>query len=128
LEATAGPDPARWLRTRPAAEAAASLQRRRIPAVPVLDARERLGHPYFALRGTHISVELPIFGNALVYDLPWRLAGANTQPRGGPLVGQDNEAIAPDLLGLAAGEVEQLTEAGLFEQDLSEELTALTLP
>lgn len=104
---------AAWTRTRPAAEIAETLQAAGVPAASALDARELFEDAQLNARGFFEPVDFP------EETEPWPLPGVpyklTATPgairRAGPDLGEHNDYILGELLGLSAQERAELTAA-----------------
>jgi crotonobetainyl-CoA:carnitine CoA-transferase CaiB-like acyl-CoA transferase len=79
------------------------LQRAGVPAAPVQNAEQVFHDPHLRARGFWQMIEHPGYGPRPVYTAPYRFS---TEPlpirRAAPRVGEDNESVLRDLLGLSA--------------------------
>lgn len=106
---------AEWTRTVSAAEVASRCQAVGVPASPVLGLEAHSSHPYFQARGTLASVSHPVLGSLALYTSPIKLeATPGKIQRPAPCLGEDNQRIFRDLLGLAPDEIERLRADGLL--------------
>jgi crotonobetainyl-CoA:carnitine CoA-transferase CaiB-like acyl-CoA transferase len=108
-----------WLARFPSREAAIErLDRHRIPAAPVLTLNEAMAHPHLRARGTVREVHDPALGCFAIPGSPVRFSAwkTNEQVAAGRL-GEHNEEVLQEYLGLAAEEIEQLYERGVLVQD-----------
>jgi crotonobetainyl-CoA:carnitine CoA-transferase CaiB-like acyl-CoA transferase len=109
---------AAWSATRPAMDAAVALQAEGVPAGPVLDEAGALSDPQLHERGFFHLLDHPSCG---IHFHP----GANftmtrTPPqvwRAAPTLGQDNEYVYKDLLGVDDEEYQQLIAEGHVGSD-----------
>ncbi|MBI2907647.1 MAG: CoA transferase [Chloroflexi bacterium] len=93
-------------------EATEVLQRAGVAAAPLLNVDERHDDPHFRERQLYIDMEHPRTGVEPVFDIPWKLSGTpGAMRRHSPLLGEHNEYVFTELLGLSKGEVARLTEA-----------------
>ena len=99
-----------WVRERTDYEAMESLQSFGVPAGPVLSAEGLIEDPHLKERG--YLVQLGELGGQPVFQtsVPWRLDGC-PQPvyRLAPRLGEHNEYVLRDLLGLSPTEIASLT-------------------
>jgi crotonobetainyl-CoA:carnitine CoA-transferase CaiB-like acyl-CoA transferase len=102
-----------WTSARSRAEVAAQLQAAGIEAVPVADFGDLHDDPQVASREHFVRLEHPVMGAGLYERNGFRLSGAPSgYDRAGPTLGQDNDWVLGELLGLSPDEVQRLTEAG----------------
>lgn len=80
-----------------------------VPAAPLHDLSEILGHPYFKARGLFEMVAHPILKQVPVYRLPWH---RNGQPipitRRAPCIGEHSDYVLHTLLGKGPREIAAL--------------------
>jgi len=87
------------------------LQKANVAAMPVLSAPEIFDDPHLRHRNFIQEVEHPQIGKRLVFGPPWHMPGdASYTPSRGPLVGEHNDYVFCDLLGLPQEEVSRLKE------------------
>jgi crotonobetainyl-CoA:carnitine CoA-transferase CaiB-like acyl-CoA transferase len=105
-----------WTRARPARETAAALVRERIPATPVQRPGERIDEdPSTAARGLWPTVKHTAIGEVRVDGLPVHFSDTDWEiSRGGPCLGEHNEHVYGDLLGLSPGEIAELRREGVI--------------
>jgi crotonobetainyl-CoA:carnitine CoA-transferase CaiB-like acyl-CoA transferase len=107
---------AAWTRTRTRIEVAETLQARGIEAVPVADFGDVHSDPQVAGRDHFVALEHPFMGPGLYERNGFRLSDAPSgYTRSGPTLGQDNDWVLQDLLGLTDGEISALQESGAVE-------------
>ena len=99
-------------------EAIAALEAERVPCAPILDLHEAMAHPHLRQRGTVRRVTDRDIG---AFDIPglaakfsrWTPVTDITADR----LGEHNEEILRDLLGLGAAEIEQLYREKVLVRD-----------
>jgi len=95
-----------------------TLQAAGIPAGPVLNARSLLADPHFQSRGFFESVEhspLTGLGRRAYIGRGWKLSGNDLTMSGpGPLLGEGNQYVLDELLGLLPEETDSLRQRGLI--------------
>jgi crotonobetainyl-CoA:carnitine CoA-transferase CaiB-like acyl-CoA transferase len=102
-----------WTRTLPKMEVFARTKAYRIPCAPVRTAPEVINDPHMHARGMLAHLDHPELGDIVVPNTPLRLHGTNPVGAGpSPTIGQHNAEIYGDWLGLSAGEIAELREAG----------------
>jgi CoA:oxalate CoA-transferase len=99
-----------WLGSFPDRDAAvAELDKHRVPCGPVLSLEEAVDHPHLRERKTVRKASDPRLGD---FDLPAMPVKFSAWPDRtdlkASLVGQDNEAILSEMLGLSATEIAEL--------------------
>jgi len=106
---------AAWTRDLASSDIASRCQSAGVPAAPLLRLEAHTSHPYFLARGTRASVSHPVVGSLSLYASPIRLGSTPGQVvRPAPCLGEDNERVFGDLLGLPPDEIEQLRADGLI--------------
>lgn len=86
-----------------------------IPCGIVKEVPEVLTDPHLRARGTLRDVEHPTAGKVTVLTSPLRLAGQSpTVDSPSPTLGQHNEEVYRELLGLSAVELTELKEEGVI--------------
>jgi CoA:oxalate CoA-transferase len=102
-----------WTSTRTKAEVAATLKRFRVPGAPVRNAIEVMNDAHMHERGMLQHVHHPSLGDVILPNSPLRLHGADrTEAVASPFLGQHNQEIYGDWLGLGADAVEALRRDG----------------
>jgi crotonobetainyl-CoA:carnitine CoA-transferase CaiB-like acyl-CoA transferase len=104
-----------WAQQHEASTAAELLTANGVPAADLWDARTGSTHPQMAARGFFEELDHPVVGPHHVPALPFKYRSvAHWYRRAAPTLGQDNEAILTDLLGLDASSISALTAAGVI--------------
>lgn len=94
-------------------EAAALLQQAGVAAAPVLGIEEQFSDPHLKARGLYARCRHPLLGDETLLNIPWKLSrtpGSVRQPA--PLLGQHNDYVLGEILGMSAGEIDKLLEEG----------------
>jgi benzylsuccinate CoA-transferase BbsF subunit len=99
---------AEWTRTFEDYELAHLLQRHRVAAAPVLNVADLLHDPHYRDRGTFIEVTHPLGFRETIYGAYVKMSRTEPSIRPGPCIGQDNEHVFNDLLGIPEGRYRQL--------------------
>lgn len=96
----------------------AALDARRIPCAPVLTLNEAMAHPHLRDRGTVRTVRDEAIGEFEIPGFPTRFS-AWQPPRGlrAAALGEDNEEVLEELLGLSQAEVQALYEDEVLVRD-----------
>jgi benzylsuccinate CoA-transferase BbsF subunit len=107
---------ARWMRDRDAANAAAALVAAGVPASVVKSPRERIDEdPDVVAWGLFPTVHHPLIGDLRVEGVPVHLSETDwSADKGGPLLGEDNDRIFGDLLGIDADRLAHLRTEGVM--------------
>jgi crotonobetainyl-CoA:carnitine CoA-transferase CaiB-like acyl-CoA transferase len=102
-----------WTRTLPREEAVARLQAEGVMAGPVLDDADAMADPHLAARGFFWEIDQADTGRHRYPGMPYRFANARPGVRQPPiLLGEHNEQVYKELLGISEAEYERLTAAG----------------
>ena len=87
------------------------LQKAGVAAAPFLISKEQYHDSHFRERGIFVEVNHPRSGREVFYGIPWKLSDTPGEVRAsGPLLGQHNEYVFKELLGLSQDDFEQLVE------------------
>ena len=106
---------AAWTRDQNRAAVAAALQHAGVEAVPVADFADVSADEQLAFRQHFVRLEHPFLGKGDYERNGIRFSAAPTgYDRPGPTLGQDNDWVLGDLLGLDSVEVERLRDLGAF--------------
>ena len=87
------------------------LQEAGVAAVPSFNAEELFSSPHLHERGAITEVQHPVLGTRQAISPPWLMS--RTPPaitRSAPLIGQDNDYVLRELLGLRTDEIARLAE------------------
>jgi benzylsuccinate CoA-transferase BbsF subunit len=101
----------RWTCERGPEEAVALLQRAGVAAMVVHTGATLAEDPHVRERGILETVEHPRMGRKTVVGPPWRLEGAAVRGAA-PLLGEHNEYVLREVLGLSEDEIDELRQAG----------------
>lgn len=106
---------AAWTAGRTRLEVAETLQAAGIEAVPIADFGDVHADPQVAHRGHFQRLTHPFMGSRVYERNGFRISGLGVDyDRAGPTLGQDNEWVQRDLLGLDDAERAALAEDGVF--------------
>ena len=82
-----------------------------MPAAPVVSGRESIDNPQLAARGHHQWMDHPVVGRVPYPSFPGRFDGQyHRLGRPAPTLGEHNEEILRDVLGLNASEIARLAQ------------------
>jgi benzylsuccinate CoA-transferase BbsF subunit len=113
---------ARWTAVKSQYEVAELLQRRGVPAGPVLDGQALLADPHFRARGYFEAVEhMPStgLGRQEYVGRGWKMSGNDVHIRKpAPLLGEDNQYVLSQMLGLPQPQIDQLEQSDAVGQTL----------
>ena len=105
-----------WSSTRDATGAARLLQDVGITAGPVLSVAQLLEDKQLRDRGFVVEIDHPESGARKTVGLPWKIGGVpEPNYRRSPLIGESNDYVFKDLLGLSDLEIEDLKKKGVIE-------------
>jgi len=91
------------------------LQAAGVPAAAVRGPLDPLEDPHLRARGFYASIDQPVLGRGDYAEPPLHLSDTPIGiRRPAPLLGQDNEYVFGELLGLSAAEIAQLTADGVL--------------
>ena len=108
---------AAWTCDRTRADIAQLLQSEGIEAVPVEDFGDIYYDEQLAARGHFVPLTHPILGAGMYEHNGFRLSDASSgYDRAGPTLGQDNEHVFSQILGLDRDEIERLRSEGAIEE------------
>jgi benzylsuccinate CoA-transferase BbsF subunit len=99
---------ASWTRKFDDRELAERLQKHGVAAAPVLNVADLLDDPHYRARGTFIEVQHPLGFPETIYGAYVKTSRTEANVRTGPMMGQDNEYVFKELLGLAEERYERL--------------------
>ena len=106
---------AAWTATRTKNEIAATLKQFRVPGAPVRNAIEVMNDAHMHERGMLQHVQHPSLGDVILPNSPLRLHGSERpEPVPSPFLGQHNQEIYGDWLGLGAEGVAALKRDGVI--------------
>ncbi len=91
-------------------ELAERLQRHGVAAAPVLNVADLLHDPHYRARGTFIEVRHPLGFDETIYGAYVKTSRTEARVTPGPSIGQDNEYVMKELLGLSEERYRELVE------------------
>ena len=101
---------AEWTRTYDDRELAEILQSHGVAAAPVLNVADLLSDPHYRERDTFIEVTHPLGFKETIYGSYVKMSRSEVDVRPGPTIGQDNELVFKNMLGLPEEEYNNLVE------------------
>jgi benzylsuccinate CoA-transferase BbsF subunit len=104
----------RWTLEREPGEATEILQQAGVPALPVQTSLTVSSDPQVIERGVLTRVTHPVVGERIVTGPPWRFEGAGIHSPA-PLIGQHNDYVLGEILGMSRQEIERLAQEGVLE-------------
>jgi benzylsuccinate CoA-transferase BbsF subunit len=91
-------------------EVAEILQKAGVAATPVLTTEDIFLDPHFNERKTFVDVEHPMTGSSVLYNTPWKIKDMEVTWHHAPLLGEYNDYVFEQILGLSREEVDRLME------------------
>jgi len=85
-----------------------------VPAGAVLTTAELLADPYLRQRGTFVTMEHPQRGPILMPGFSIKMSASSVPILPSPLLGQHNEAVYTDMLGMSVDDLERLQQMGVI--------------
>jgi benzylsuccinate CoA-transferase BbsF subunit len=102
-----------WTSRRTPYEAMEVLQAAGVAAMPVMNLEDQFRDPHLREREIHLESEHPKVGLEFLHGIPWRLSDTPGRiRRPAPLLGEHNQYVFGELLGLPGAEIQRLVEAG----------------
>ena len=95
-------------------ELADTLQAAGVAAAPVLTVADLLDDPHYRARETFIEVDHPLGYRETIYNAYVKLSRSVPRVRPGPWIGQDNDRVFRDLLGLDKQRYQALKDAKII--------------
>ena len=87
------------------------LQNAGVAAMPTFSGGMISRDPHLKERGILVDVEHPEIGKRMVVGPPWRLSATPARvPRAAPLIGEHNQYVLGELLGMPRDEIDRLVE------------------
>jgi crotonobetainyl-CoA:carnitine CoA-transferase CaiB-like acyl-CoA transferase len=86
------------------------LCRADLAASPSREARDVYADPHFRKRNVFLQIEHPEIGLLEIIDTPWKISGLSKLNRHAPLLGEHNDYVLKELLGLSEEEIKTLQE------------------
>ncbi|MFC2017613.1 CaiB/BaiF CoA transferase family protein [Chloroflexota bacterium] len=104
-----------WTRGHTAEEVMALLQGEGVAAGVVQDAKDLASDPQLRARGFFVELDHPEMGKTISDATPIKLSGAPARyVRAAPVLGQDNNYVYNQLLGMSERELAELKEQGVI--------------
>jgi len=105
-----------WTRSMTSAEAMDILQKAGIPAGPSYNTEGLVNDPHLQARQLFVEIEEPDLGKRTTIGLPWKLEpGPGAVCFRAPMIGEHNDYVFKELLGLGEAEVAELVKEGVVE-------------
>ncbi len=97
-----------WTRARDRDFVANALAGQGIAAAPSRNAEDLFYDPHLRARGAWIEIDHPELGRRLVAGPPWKMSGGEVEARHAPLLGEHNDYVFRELLGMTEAELDAL--------------------
>jgi crotonobetainyl-CoA:carnitine CoA-transferase CaiB-like acyl-CoA transferase len=101
---------AAWTAEKEAAALCEKLQARGVAGAPVLGVADLYRDPHFQARKTFIEVEHPLGFRETIYGAYVKTSRTEARVAPGPVIGQDNDHVFKELLGLSEDRYRELVE------------------
>jgi crotonobetainyl-CoA:carnitine CoA-transferase CaiB-like acyl-CoA transferase len=88
-----------------------------LAASPSREARDVYADAHFRERSTFMQIEHPEIGLVEIIETPWKISGLQKPNRHAPLLGEHNDYVLKELLGLGEKEVKELQEKEIILGD-----------
>ncbi len=102
---------ASWTRDQDVNALVATLQAAGVAATPVLSVADLLHDPHLKARGTFLEVTHPLGFRETIYGAYVKMSVSQPAVRTGPMIGQDNERVFRELLGIPEERYRALVDA-----------------
>jgi benzylsuccinate CoA-transferase BbsF subunit len=87
------------------------MQKAGVAAMPSLSNEEIVHDPHFKHRGMSTTVEHPVMGKQVVFEVPWRYSKTPVKVhKASPIMGESNDYVFGELLGLSGEEIALLVD------------------
>jgi crotonobetainyl-CoA:carnitine CoA-transferase CaiB-like acyl-CoA transferase len=105
-----------WTSQRAPYEVMETLQAAGVAAMPVMNLDDQFRDPHLREREIHLESDHPKVGLEFLHGIPWRLSGTPGRiRRPAPLLGEHNQYVFGDLLGLPDAEIQRLMQTGAID-------------
>jgi crotonobetainyl-CoA:carnitine CoA-transferase CaiB-like acyl-CoA transferase len=93
-----------------------TLQAAGVAAMPVMSLEDQFRDPHLRAREIHLESEHPKVGLEFLHGIPWRLSDTHGRIRPpAPLLGEHNQYVFGELLGLPEAEIQRLVQSGAID-------------
>jgi crotonobetainyl-CoA:carnitine CoA-transferase CaiB-like acyl-CoA transferase len=86
-----------------------------VAAAPSRDAQDLMRDPHLRARGVFVELDHPETGPRDFVGLPWQMPDCEPALKRSPLLGEHNDYVFGQLLGLDEAEIARLKESGIIE-------------
>ena len=101
---------AAWTADKNDAKLSERLQGQGVAAAPVLNVGDLLSDPHYRARGTFVEVDHPLGYRETIYGAYVKTSRTEARINPGPSIGQDNDYVLKELLGLSDERYRDLVE------------------
>ncbi len=92
------------------------LQKAGVAAVPTMNIEDQYMDPHLRERQVHVEIEHPAVGIEMIYGMPWKLSDTpGSVQRHAPLLGEHNDYVLGEIIGLSKDEIAKLKESGVLD-------------
>ncbi|MFC1848027.1 CaiB/BaiF CoA transferase family protein [Chloroflexota bacterium] len=105
---------AEWTKKHNNIEIMEILQGAGIPAGPTFSLEEVVNNPHLKERGFYVTPNHEEVGKWILPGVPWKLSSSPLKVEGAPVLGQDNEYVFCELLGVSVEEFAELVGEGVI--------------
>jgi len=102
----------KWTRSRTKQEAMEAIGSSGIPCGAVYDTMEIINEPHFEERGIFQHIKHPQRGDFKMASWPVKMSGMNVPVKSAPLLGEHNEAVLTEWLGISPDDVKTMKNKG----------------
>jgi formyl-CoA transferase len=85
-----------------------------LAAAPSRDHRDLYADPHLRARGAFVTVDHPEAGELELVGTPWQMSGRDADLQRAPLLGEHNDLVLRELLGLSESEVDELRQSDVI--------------
>jgi benzylsuccinate CoA-transferase BbsF subunit len=86
------------------------LQKAGVAASPQVDEKDQLADPHYLHRKIFIETDHPKLAGIPIYTQPWRFSDTRYKTGRAPMIGEHNDYVYGEILGLSKEEIENLQE------------------
>jgi benzylsuccinate CoA-transferase BbsF subunit len=104
-----------WTRVRDRDLIANTLARAGVAAAPSRDALDLFHDPHLQARGAFVEVDQPGVGPRRFAGPPWTMSGGGVEPRHAPMLGEHNDYVLRQILGMTEAEIAALQRVGAVQ-------------
>jgi crotonobetainyl-CoA:carnitine CoA-transferase CaiB-like acyl-CoA transferase len=102
-----------WTRARDRDFVANTLARAGVAAAPSRGAEDLFHDPHLQARGAFVEIQHPELGPRRLVGPPWKMSECEVEARHAPLLGEHNDYVFRELLGMSDAELAKLQREGV---------------